>query len=269
MKESNRNGGTMRTLIVDDEPLARELLRSMLEREPDIEIVGERGDGLSAIEAVGELAPDLLFLDVQMPELDGFGVIDAIDRERMPAVIFVTAYDRYAVRAFEVHALDYLLKPFDEERLERAVARARGMIGRDDERDAIDARLLALLREMRPAREYIERIAIREKTRVLLQPVREIDWLEADGKYVRVHAGSAVHTIRDGIGRLHGDLDPDRFIRISRSAIVNIDRVAELRPWFQGDYLVVLVNGRQIPSTRGYRDALQALLDGRRINAKF
>ena len=259
---SEGNPTTIRALIVDDEPLARELLRSMLEREPDIEIVGERGDGASAIEAIEELDPDLLFLDVQMPELDGFGVVQAIDRERMPEVIFVTAYDRYAIRAFDVHALDYLLKPFDEERLERAVERARRAIVGG--RTGSDERLLALLREIRPARRYIERITIREKARVFFQPVREIDWLEADGKYVRVHAGSAVHTIRDGIGRIHGELDPDRFIRISRSAIVNIDRIVELRPWFQGDYLVVIAGGRQIPSTRGYRDALLALLDGRR-----
>ena len=252
----------LKTLLVDDEPLARRGLEIRLANEADIRIVAQCGNGEEAVRAVAEHEPDLMFLDVQMPGLDGFATLRAIPASRMPLVVFVTAYDHYAIRAFDVHALDYLLKPFDEERLERAVERARRAIVGG--RTGSDERLLALLREIRPARRYIERITIREKARVFFQPVREIDWLEADGKYVRVHAGSAVHTIRDGIGRIHGELDPDRFIRISRSAIVNIDRIVELRPWFQGDYLVVIAGGRQIPSTRGYRDALLALLDGRR-----
>ncbi len=253
----------IRTLIVDDEPLARELLRSMLDGEPDIEIVGEYGDGASALAAITQLRPDLLFLDIQMPELDGFGVLRALDRPLMPAVIFVTAYDQYALRAFEVHALDYLLKPFDEERLERAVGHARAMLRRREAGETIDQRLAELLLQMQSQKRYAERLPIREKSRVLLQPVREIDWLEANGKYIHVHAGDKTHTTRDGIGRLHAELDPERFVRISRSAIVNIDRVVELRPWFQGDYLVVLANGRQIASTRGYRDALRALVERR------
>jgi two-component system LytT family response regulator len=253
---------TMRALIVDDEPLARELLRRMLDAHPDVEVVGEAGSGRAALEAVRADAPDLLFLDVQMPGLDGFEVLEALGAERLPQVVFVTAFDQYALRAFEVHALDYLLKPFDEERLARAMERARIHLsapGRDHDRE----RILALLDELRGVRRWRERLVIRVGERAFFQPVAEIDWIEADGKYLKVHVGGKHHVIRETMTQLARALDPARFLRISRGAIVNVDRIREIQPWFRGEYMVILRNGAEVPSTRGYRDSLDALLDSR------
>jgi two-component system LytT family response regulator len=238
----------LRSLIVDDEPLARELLRRMLAQHGDVEVVGECGSGTQAVEAVREARPDLIFLDVQMPGLDGFGVLSELAPD-IPEVVFVTAYDQYALRAFDVHALDYLLKPFDEERLARAVDRARAHLRRPDA-EGDRRQILALLDELRA-------------TRAFLQPVADIDWLEADGKYVKVHAGQRTHTIRETMTQLAEMLDPRRFLRISRSAIVNVDRIREIQPWFRGEYVVIMQSGAEVTSTRGYRDTLKALLDGR------
>jgi two-component system LytT family response regulator len=250
----------LRSLIVDDEPLARELLRHMLDSHDDVEVIGECGSGTQAVDAVREHRPDLMFLDIQMPGLDGFAVLSQLAPD-IPEVVFVTAYDQYALRAFDVHALDYLLKPFDEERLARAVDRARAHLRRpgagDDRR-----RILALLDELRGARAWRERLVIRVGERAFLQRVADIDWLEADGKYVKVHAGPAVHTIRETMTQLSEVLDPRRFLRISRSAIVNIDRIREIQPWFRGDYVVIMQNGAEVTSTRGYRDTLKSLLAG-------
>jgi two-component system, LytTR family, response regulator len=249
-------------LIVDDEPLARELLRSMLARLPDIEVVGEAGDGLAAVEAIERLRPELLFLDVQMPELDGFQVVRELDPERLPIIIFVTAYDQYALQAFEISALDYLLKPFDEERLIRAVERARAQLaGR--ERTDTDRRVLDLLQSVAQREQHLDRIVVRTEERAILLRTAEIDWIEASGKYVKLHSGRSEHTIRESMARLEDQLDPRRFLRISRFCIVNLDRIREFQPWFQGDYMVILQDGTRLTSTRGYRDRLQALL-GRR-----
>jgi two-component system LytT family response regulator len=264
MTENNQPARTITALIADDEPLARELLRSMLSRHPELHILGECRDGEETITMVRKHQPDLLFLDIQMPEQDGFEVLREIPEDRMPVVIFVTAYDQYAIRAFEVHALDYLLKPFDEERLERAVTRAQHYLdSRHQEGNQIAERMYEMLRQMQTRPQYTERVVIRDGDRAFLQPAAEIDWLEADGKYTRVHVGKEIYSIREGITKLEQELDPSRFLRISRSAIVNIDQIKELRSWFQGDYLVVLKNGKQLTSTRTYREGLQALL-GRR-----
>jgi two-component system LytT family response regulator len=250
---------TLRTLVVDDEPLARELLRKMLAEHDDVEVIGECASGTQAVEAVRAERPDLLFLDVQMPGLDGFEVLRELAPE-LPQVIFVTAYDQYALRAFDVHALDYLLKPFDEDRLARALQRARThlRVGRQESRGEV----LALLDELRGARRWKERLVIRVGERAFLQPVAEIDWLEADGKYVKVHVGKQSHTIRETMTQLCESLDPRRFLRISRSAIVNVDRIREIQPWFRGDYVVIMQNGAEVTSTRGFRDALRDLLAG-------
>jgi two-component system LytT family response regulator len=250
----------LRALIVDDEPLARELLRAMLQVHDDVEVIGECGSGTAAVEAVRAEKPDLLFLDVQMPGLDGFEVLREL-APAIPQVVFVTAYDQYALRAFEVHALDYLLKPFDEERLERAVQRARAHLRRPPE-DGDRRQILRMLDELRGARRWRERLVIRVGERAFLQPVAEVDWLEADGKYVKVHVGPKAHVIRETMTQLAEALDPGRFLRISRSAIVNVDRIREIQPWFRGDYVVILRNGAEVTSTRGYRDALKALLNG-------
>lgn len=252
---------TIRAMIADDEPLARELLRAMLEEERDIEIIAECGDGRDAAEQVSELGPDLLFLDIQMPELDGFEVLESLPEARLPVVVFVSAFDRYAIRAFEVHALDYVLKPFDEGRLRLALERARGEVARR-RRDGgqMAAQMLAMLKELRVRPSFLERLVIKEEGRLFFRAVDEVDWFEADGKYIRVHTGKEVNSIREGISRLEAELDPDRFVRISRSAIVNIDRIKELRPWFQGDYLVVLKDGKQLASTRGFREGIHTLL---------
>lgn len=263
MKESTERTATITVLIADDEPLARGLLRSMLSKYPDVVIVGECRNGDEATEMVRTAQPDLLFLDIQMPELDGFEVLHEIPADQLPAVIFVTAYDQYAIRAFEVNALDYLLKPFDEERLDLAIGRARNYLSMKGGGEKITEKVLQMFHRLQSKPRYMERVVIREGDRAFLQPVTEIDWFEADGKYTRVHVGRDVHAIREGITKLEQELDPSCFLRVSRSAIVNIDQIKELRSWFQGDYLVVLKNGKQITSTRTYREGLQALL-GRR-----
>jgi len=249
----------LRVLIVDDEPLARERIRALLRDAPDAEVVGECGDGRRALAAIRRRRPDLLFLDVQMPELDGFAVLRALDPTELPAVIFVTAYDRYALRAFEVHALDYLLKPFDRERFHRALARARTQIERD-RRGTLDARLLALLEDLRPGRKRLERLVVKEGGRVFFLRAEEIDWVEAQGNYARLHIGRETHLVRETMARLEAGLDPKQFARIHRSTIVNLERVRELLPDFHGDSVVVLRDATRLTLSRGYRERFRELL---------
>ena len=252
----------IRTLVVDDEPAARRGILRRLHAESDIEVVGECGDGAAAIAAIGELAPALVFLDVQMPELGGFDVIDAVGVERMPATIFVTAYDQHAVRAFDVHALDYVLKPIDGERFALALQRARGLLGGVTDDPA--ARLRALLGELgrEPPRRWTRRLAIRTPGRVTLIDVADVDRFEAAGNYIEVHAGKKVHLLRETMANLQARLDPEGYARISRSAIVNVDRVRELQPLFNGDFVVILKDGSHVEGSRRYRDAMAALLRG-------
>jgi two-component system LytT family response regulator len=249
----------LRTFLVDDEPLARQRLRTLLEAEPDIDLVGECSDGRHAVAALREQAPDLLFLDVQMPLLDGFGVLEALGPERLPVVIFVTAYDRYALRAFEVHALDYLVKPFDRERFRTALARARGQVERARSAD-VNERLLALLQHVKEARKPLDRLVIKSAGRVCFVRLEEIDWIEAAGNYLRLHAGKETHLLRETMSRLEARLDGRRFLRIHRSTIVNIERIRELQPSFHGDYVVILRDGTELILSRGYRGKLQELL---------
>ncbi len=251
----------IKTIIVDDEPLAREKLRGFLEKESDVEIIGECRDGREALEAIESEKPDLVFLDVQMPEMDGFEVLENLDPEALPTVIFVTAYDQYAIKAFDVHAVDYLLKPFDRERLGKAMERARS---EHERRQAGDARrqLLALLQDVETRREkYPARLVIKTSGRVVFLKVDEIDWVDAAGNYVRVHAGAESHMLRETMGRLEERLDPERFLRIHRSTIVNVEGIRELQQQFHGDYLVVLKNGQRLTLSRSYRDRIQELLD--------
>lgn len=248
----------IRTLIVDDEPLARRGIRAQLAEEADVLIIGECGNGREAVAVIKEQEPDLVFLDVQMPELDGFGVVEAIGVERMPAVIFVTAYDKYALRAFEVHALDYLLKPFDGERFLRALQRARAQIERKSISD-LSQRLQSLIDDLKAGRKYAERIVVKSAGRVFFLSVEEIDWVEAADNYVRLHAGGDAHLLRETMSTLEKRLDPAEFLRIHRSTIINVRRIKDLRPLFHGEYEIRLKDGTRLSSGRGYRDSLQEL----------
>jgi len=249
----------IRTLIVDDEPLCRERLRTLLADDPDFTIVGECGDGAEAVATLRETPCDLVFLDVQMPVMDGLEVVEAIGPERMPTVIFVTAYDRYALRAFEVQALDYLLKPFDRERFEKALGRAKAHVQRDQSAEA-SRQLLALLGDTRPGRKHLERLVIKSGGRIFFLKMEEIDWIEAAGNYLRLHVGSETHLLRETMNALEGRIDPERFLRIHRSTIVNIERIREIQPLFHGDYVVLLRDGTELTLSRTYRQRLQEVL---------
>jgi two-component system LytT family response regulator len=250
----------IRTLIVDDESLARERIKRYLGAEADIEIVGECANGKEAVESIDSLSPDLLFLDIQMPEMDGFGVLEAIGLQKVPAIIFVTAYDKYALKAFEVHALDYLLKPFNRERFRRSLARAREQLDHD-RMGQLDQRLLSLLEDLKAEQKHLDRLVVRSVGRVFFLKTDEIDWIEAAGNYVRLHVGREGHLLRETMNRLEAKLNPDKFLRIHRSTLVNIDRIKELQPLFSGDYTVILRDGRQLTLSRSYRDKLLELFD--------
>jgi two-component system LytT family response regulator len=249
----------IRALIVDDEPLARERILDLLAADTEVGVVGECGDGLSAVAAIEHHKPDLLFLDVQMPELDGFGVLEAIDETKAPVIVFVTAYDQYALRAFEVHALDYLLKPFDRERFDKAMQRAKHQIARE-RAGAVNQELVALLADLKARPKPLERLVIKSAGRVFFLRAEEIDWIEAAANYVKLHVGKESHLLRETINGLAAKLDPDKFLRIHRSTIINLERVKELQPWFHGDYVVILKDGTQLTSSRNYREQLNKLL---------
>ena len=246
----------MRVLIVDDEAPARAKVRRYLDEYADVEIVGEVETGVEAVEQIGELAPDLVFLDVQMPELDGFGVIDAIGVAAMPYVVFVTAFDEYALRAFEVRALDYLLKPFTPERFAAVMDRARSGIASASRpgHAELSGKLEALLAAVSTARpRYLQRVLVHHANKAFLLPVERIDRVEADRNYVRLHSSGNVFTLRGGLTTLAERLDPERFLRINRSEIVRLDAVKELQPWFHGDYRVVMADGTTLMWSRRYR----------------
>jgi two-component system LytT family response regulator len=248
---------SVRAVIADDEPLARERVRGFLSEFPQVQVVRECGDGAQAAEALRELRPELVFLDVQMPELDGFGVLDAVRGEASPAVIFVTAHDRYALRAFDVHAADYLLKPFTRARFGQAVERvlARGA----DAREAAARQVAELLDHLRSGPGE-ERIAVRTDRGVHFVRAAEIDWVEAEGNYVRLHAGGQRHLLREPLHRMLSRLDPRRFVRVHRSAAVNLDRVRRLEPWFHGEFEVVLEDGTRLRSSRTFSGRLRELI---------
>ena len=239
----------MRALIVDDEPLARQRIRQLLKDEPDAEVAGEAGNGMEAVRLIEELQPDLVFLDVQMPELDGFGVVDAIGVDRMPATLFITAYDQHAGRAFEVHALDYLLKPFDRERFRQAIARVREWRGRRDSQP-----FESLLAEIRKDQPTPDRFLVRTGERYVLVKAASIQWVEAEDNYVRLHVEGESHLMRQTMSGILERLDPKQFRRIHRSAIVNLDFVRELQSWTGGDMLVLMRDGTKLTLSRTYRE---------------
>ncbi len=268
---------TIRTLIVDDEPLARRRIRNLLRGRVEFEIAAECANGRQAVTAIAQHAPDLVFLDVQMPDLDGFGVLREISRERLPVIVFVTAYDQYALRAFEVHALDYLLKPFDDERFEKTLAWAQAQLQRDQFHQ-VSQQMLALLEDYhgqrQPDREAaraeasksshdskpLARLIVKSAGRVLFVRAEEIDWIGAESYYARLHVGRQSYLLRETLSALEAQLDPARFLRIHRSTIVNLERIRELQPHSHGEYAVILQDGTQLRLSRSYRDKLHTLL---------
>ena len=253
------NARRIRALVVDDEPLAREMIREMLAPDSDVEIVAECANGREAVEAIKSLRPDLVFLEIQMPELGGFEVLESFDRESTPYIIFVTAYDQYAVRAFEVHAFDYLLKPFDRERFDAAWQRVKQQIKLDQSGER-DRHILALLEELKSGPRHLERLVIKNGGRVFFVSVDDVQCIESEGNYVRVYDNQKAYLLRETISSLEEQLDPREFRRIHRSAIVKIDKIKEMQPWFNGEYVVVLRDGTQVRTSRSYRARLEALM---------
>ena len=260
---------TISALIVDDEPFARERVRRLLAGETDIEVVGECGDGFWAVDAIKQLAPDLLFLDVQMPGKDGFQVLDELTPTETPVVIFLTAYDQYAVRAFEAAALDYLLKPFDEERFTKAVARARIHLAQltrttqgsgADGSGAVEDEAQATAGALSGEAKYLERIIIRNGGRIFFRRTDEIDWVEAYGNYVRLHFDKHANLLRETLANLEAQLDPEKFARVHRSALVQTTRIREMRPQLNGAYKIILLSGGHLTMSRRYRRNLTKLV---------
>jgi two-component system LytT family response regulator len=264
-------GRKIRTLVVDDEPLARRNLRLLLEADPQIELVGEAGGGAEALALIRRHSPDLVFLDIQMPEMDGFGVLERIEAERLPVVVFVTAFDQYALKAFEFHALDYLLKPFDDARFEKALRRAKQQ-AEQREIKTLSRRLVALLEDHEgrqahaaEAPKFLTRLLIKSAGRVSFLKVDEIDWIGAEDYYVKLHVGRKGHLLRETMNELESKLDPEKFVRVHRSSIVNLERVRELQQLVNGDYAVVLHDGTELKLSRGRREQLETFLQtGRR-----
>jgi two-component system LytT family response regulator len=248
----------VRALVVDDEPVAREHVRSLLEDRGDMEVVAECGDGRSAVAAVLETSPDLVILDVQMPELDGLGVVRAIGPDRMPAVVFVTAHDEHAVEAFEVHALDYVLKPVNRVRFNAAIDRVVALLraGSGGRAEA----LAELVDRAAPPRAGADHLAVRSGDRLLFLRIADIDWIEAADDKVRIHVGRVVHEHRATMAQMEQRLPTATFVRVHRSAIVNVGRIREFHPWFQGDWILVLADGTRVQSGKSYRARIRELI---------
>jgi two-component system LytT family response regulator len=258
-------GALVRVVFADDERLARKKLQLLLESEPQVIVVAECQDGKDTVSAIKSFAPDLLLLDIQMPDLDGFKVLNEIPPPQMPVVIFTSAYDQYAIRAFEAHALDYLLKPFDQGRLHQAIERARLELLNSNNRQ-ITNRLLELLSQMKSGTastppEPQNRLVVKAQGRVVFLNLDEIDWVEAAANYVRLNAGKESYLFRETISRTSERLNPNEFIRIHRSTIVNVRKIKELIPVNSGEYVVVLRNGKELSCSRGYRAILQRMIE--------
>lgn len=251
----------IRALIADDEHLARKQIVTALDDFTQIEICAQSADGLETVNAILEHKPDLVFLDIQMPELDGMDVINTIGADQMPFVIFVTAFDKYAVAAFEKHAFDYLLKPFTPKRFYEAVSRVVNFIEQQNDKQSTET-LKQLIQEIKPQQKYISRIAIRSSSRIYFLQVSDIDWIEAAGNYVDIHTGDKTHLLRETMGNLETNLDPEHFIRIHRSAIVNLNSIQEIQPDTY-DYVVLLKNGKSLGMSRRYKEKLNALIQQR------
>jgi two-component system LytT family response regulator len=249
----------IRTLIVDDEPVARRRIRSLLQDGPEVEVVGECSDGLQAISAIQAQGPNLLLLDVQLPEVDGFGVLQSLSPQQMPAVIFMTNYDQPALRMFEAHGLEYLVKPFDRQRLLQALTSARLKLQRGHG-EPISPGLLSMMRDLHAQRRPLERFRIRSQGRVLLLRSHEVDWIDSVGNYARLHVGAESHRLRERLKELEVKLDPGQFMRIHRSTIINIDRIKELQQGRHREYYVVLADGTRLSASRSYNRRLRQVM---------
>jgi two-component system, LytTR family, response regulator len=262
-------------MIVDDERSARDCVRRLVQAETDVVVIGECADGASAVERIRAANPDIVVLDVQMPERDGFSVLEALGVDLPPAIIFVTAYDRYALQAFAVHAVDYVLKPIDDDRFREAFARARDRVSRTTDASSFQAALSELRQQLSRDRRaeaspddgaafgrFTERLLVEVDDRIVPIRTADIDWIEASGNYVRLHLGQTVRPLRDTLGRMEAQLDPSRFARIHRSAIVNLDRIREIQPWFSGDSFIILTSGERLRLSRSFRRAFESRFGG-------
>lgn len=256
---------SLTALVVDDEPIARHAVARLLREDPDIEVAGECGDGVSAVAAIRGLSPDLVFLDIQMPAITGLDVVATIGAARMPATIFVTAYEQFAVRAFEANAVDYLVKPFSRDRFAETLRRAKQRLATPRGTDAdATARIMQALASLQQRDAYLERVPVRENERVVLVDVDDIIWIKASGNTVRLHLADRVHELRETMSALAARLDPRRFARVHRSAIINIRRVKDIHPWFNGYHVVTMDTGQQLRMSRYQHEAFLKLATLRR-----
>jgi two-component system LytT family response regulator len=249
----------IRALIVDDEPLPRERIRTLLAEHQDVELTGECRDGREAVEAILTQRPDLVFLDIQMPELDGFEVIESVSREYLPAVVFVTAFDEHAIRAFEVSAVDYLLKPINAARFTQAVRRAVERIGAPDAQDR-QRDLINFVEQLRTGRQHAERFVVRSGSKLSFVRAADVDWIDVADNYVRLHVSGQEQLVRDTLKSVEARLDPEQFIRVHRSIIINLDRIASVEPFFHGEYVVTMKDGARLTTSRSYSERLRTLL---------
>ncbi len=248
----------IRVLIVDDETIARKGIRTLLKGDADVTVVGEAANGREAVAAIGSLKPQLVFLDIQMPELDGFGVIEQVGADAMPTTVFVTAYDQYALAAFDVHAVDYLLKPFDRARFARALTRAKKHL-QQPESAGLGPEAAQMLAAMRERKRYSDRLLVSSGDRIIVVKTSAIQWIEAADNYVKLHVTGAAHLMHESMRSLEQRLDPSAFVRVHRSAIVNVDCIHEIQPWYAGALVVVLQSGQRLTVSRSYRKRLLAL----------
>ena len=251
----------IRVLIVDDEPLARRGICQLLETETDFVVAGEAANGREALSSIEKLAPDLVFLDINMPLVDGFALLEKIGARNLPEIVFVTAYDEHAIRAFEAGAIDYVLKPISEERFQKTLERVRRRVASGENR-LLKNKLADLLNSLKTAREnYLRRIAVKEKGRIRFLDAEKIDWISSLGNYIEIHAGREKFILRETMDGIEGKLNPQEFLRIRRSAIVRISKIKELQPLFNGEYAVVLSDGTELTASRRYRKNLEAVLN--------
>lgn len=257
----------MRILIVDDEPLARERIREMLKTEQDMELIAEAENGSAALNSIENHLPDIVFLDIQMPDMSGFQVLQKLDPEtlsRIPVIIFVTAYDQYALQAFEFHALDYLLKPFDRERFAKTLERAKSQINRFSGEDS-NQRILNLLQQINPAANYLEWLTVKKDERIRLLKTNDIQWVESQGNYVSLKFAEESELIRETMDNLETQLDPRIFVRVHRSALINAHHIKELQVWRRGEYRIIMQDGKIFTLSRGYRHRLDEFLKKRLV----
>lgn len=247
-------------LIIDDEPLARDYIRNLLKTEDEINITGECGNGIDAAEFIARNNPELIFLDIQMPDMDGFSLLKFLDPNNLPAIIFTTAFEEYAIRAFEFHALDYLLKPFDPQRFKKAVEFAKARLNNETEKKDTSLQIKELLKSVEEKPRFLERLLINQNGRIIFLKVCEIDLIRADGKYVQLHAGKNVHLVRQTLNAMSKQLDPQKFVQVHRSTIINIERIREFQTMFKGEIVIVMKTDAEVPVSRSYKNRLFEIL---------